>query len=367
MDLFDDYFRTLRIFLPKDQRDDIIRELSEEIRSQVADKEADLGRPLNAGEQAAIIGQYGHPLLTAARYRPQRYLIGPVVFPYYWLVLKVAIGLVVAGHVIGGIVLLAGGASFAEMGEVLEDLVGTLLKVLGWITVLAAFADMWLARSRVLEKWNPSTPFPPLQYAERAVQHAAGAVQHAVAAVPGAHRHSPLSWPRLSKRLSGPPSVSGFIVGVVVSAWWLLGLKFPYLFFGPGAADVSWGTAMDRLYPVLVVAQLTILAEHFVRLTRPHDTRFFRISGVVWLVAGWAFIYLVATSDHQWVVWRGAAEASARATIITKIAGRELSLIDLVNYALSIPFIIAAIGGVVGSVRALLRWFSRRGPTAAHA
>lgn len=179
MDLFDDYFRTLRIFLPKDQRDDIIRELSEELRSQVADKEAALGRPLRADEQAAIIGQYGHPLLTAARYRPQRYLVGPVLFPYYWLVLKVAIGLVVAGHVIGGIVLLASGASFAEMGEVLEDLVGTLLKVLGWITVLAAFADMWLARSRVLEKWNPSAPFPPLQYAERAVQHAAGAVNMA--------------------------------------------------------------------------------------------------------------------------------------------------------------------------------------------
>ena len=48
MDVIDRYLRTLRIFLPKDQRDDIIRELSEEIQSQVADNEA-ARRLLGAG------------------------------------------------------------------------------------------------------------------------------------------------------------------------------------------------------------------------------------------------------------------------------------------------------------------------------
>lgn len=81
MEIIDNYFRVLRMFLPKDQRDDIIRELSEEIGAQVADQQAELGRPLNRDEQATVVGQYGHPLLIAARYRPQRYLVGPVVFP----------------------------------------------------------------------------------------------------------------------------------------------------------------------------------------------------------------------------------------------------------------------------------------------
>src|SRR5687768_11813205 len=114
MDLFERYFRTLRIFLPKNQREDIVRELEEEIRSQVIEQEAALGRPLSLDEQAAILRQYGHPLLTAARYRPQRYLIGPVIFPYYWLVLKLTIALVFLGHVIGAGVLVAGGAPFAQ-------------------------------------------------------------------------------------------------------------------------------------------------------------------------------------------------------------------------------------------------------------
>ena len=97
MDVIDRYLRTLRILLPKDQRDDVLRELSEEMQSQVAEKEAALGRRLTAGEQAAIVSSYGHPLLTAARYRPQRHLIGPVVFPYYWIVLRIALALVASG------------------------------------------------------------------------------------------------------------------------------------------------------------------------------------------------------------------------------------------------------------------------------
>ena len=120
MDVINRYFRTLRIFLPKAQRDDIIRELSEEVGSQIAETEAALGRPLDAGEQAALIGQYGHPLVTAARYQPQRHLIGPVVFPYYWMVLRVALVLVAMGHLLGAAVLVAGGATAAQIGQLVE-------------------------------------------------------------------------------------------------------------------------------------------------------------------------------------------------------------------------------------------------------
>ena len=101
MNLFDNYLRTLRLLLPRDQRDDIVRELSEEIHSQVADKEAVLGRPLNTSEQEAILQQLGHPIAVASRYRPQRYLVGPLVFPYYWLLIKVVVALVVATQLIG--------------------------------------------------------------------------------------------------------------------------------------------------------------------------------------------------------------------------------------------------------------------------
>jgi hypothetical protein len=72
MDLIEQYIASVRVFLPKGQRDDIVQELAGDIRSQAADKEAELGRALSKDEQATLLRQYGHPLLMAARYRSGR-------------------------------------------------------------------------------------------------------------------------------------------------------------------------------------------------------------------------------------------------------------------------------------------------------
>ena len=130
MDLFDNYFRTLKLFLPSDQREDIVRELSEEVQSQVAEKEAALGRALNASEQEALLRQFGHPLLTASRYRPRRYLVGPILFPYYWLLLKVVVGLIVLTHLIGAVVIVAEGSSPAQLELIGEHMISNVLKAL---------------------------------------------------------------------------------------------------------------------------------------------------------------------------------------------------------------------------------------------
>jgi hypothetical protein len=356
MDVIDRYFRTLRILLPKDQRDDIIRELSEEVQSQVAEKEAALGRRLEAGEQAAIIGQYGHPLLMAARYRPQRHLIGPVVFPYYWIVLSVMLALVALAHVLGAVVLLAGGTSAAHIGQLVERAIATALKVAAWVTALGAVADWCLARSRVLEKWNPMVGSSLPQHMQRVV---AGAP----ARVPGADHESPLFWSWQPR--SAEPSVSGLVIGVVLGVWWLAGLRFPYLFFGSSADGLEWGNAIDRLYPVLLVAQLTMFAEQFLKYFRPENTALFRVTGFVWLVAGLALIYLVATSDHQWMVWR--AEAAARANVIVmRFAGREISLVEFVNLLWSVVFIVVAGLSLWSFLKAVLRRL-RGTPMTAHA
>jgi hypothetical protein len=120
---------------------------------------------------------------------------------------------------------------------------------------------------------------------------------------------------------------------------------------------------MDRLYAVLVMAQLAMFAEQFVSLTRREHTGIFRVTRVVWLVAGWVLIYLVATSDHQWMVWHG-GEASA--TIGARLAGRDVSLLEFVNYVWSIVFILVATASIWGSVKSLLRRV-RGTATAAHA
>src|SRR5260221_3209602 len=96
MELLDRYLQAIEFWLPKRQRQDIIAELSEDLRSQVEEKETELGRKLEDAEVEAILKRCGSPLEVASRYRPQQYLIGPTLFPIYRFVLAV--------FLIGGVV-----------------------------------------------------------------------------------------------------------------------------------------------------------------------------------------------------------------------------------------------------------------------
>ena len=88
MELLDCYLKAIRSYLPDAQKDDIIKELSENLRSQIEDKEGELGRPMNEAEIEALLKAHGHPLIVAGRYRQDersfafgKQLIGPVLFP----------------------------------------------------------------------------------------------------------------------------------------------------------------------------------------------------------------------------------------------------------------------------------------------
>src|SRR5260221_454491 len=90
MQPLDRYLSNLAKLLPADQREDILRELSEDIRSEMEDKESELGRPLTEAEQLEILRRRGNPLQVAAGFAENKgtlafgpQLIGPVLFPFY--------------------------------------------------------------------------------------------------------------------------------------------------------------------------------------------------------------------------------------------------------------------------------------------
>jgi hypothetical protein len=118
MELLERYLQAVREYLLRNRRDDIVKELGDNILSQMEDKAAELGRPLNEAEQAAILKQHGHPLLAAARYRrlPLQQLIGPTLFPLYWYMLQAMIFFVAAFHIVLAVVLaLSTGSAFQGM------------------------------------------------------------------------------------------------------------------------------------------------------------------------------------------------------------------------------------------------------------
>ena len=88
MDVLERYLRAVRFWLPKSERADIALELSEDIRSEIDEREASLGRPLSIDEVRALLRERGNPLLVAERYLPERSMIGPALYPLYTLVLR---------------------------------------------------------------------------------------------------------------------------------------------------------------------------------------------------------------------------------------------------------------------------------------
>lgn len=238
------------------------------------------------------------------------------------MTLKVVLAMVLAGHAIAGVVLFAGGPSWPEVGQALEDTLQNVFAVIAWFTIVAALAHRGLGRSQLLQKWDPRTLIVPSELAGRAVRQAQRS----------AYRHGPPMWTRGITVLDVSPSMFGLVVGVALSAWWLLALRYPVLMFGPGAAVLDWGPDMERLYPVLAVAQVIALAEHFGKVLRPNGTRLIWITQLLWPITGAFFLYFVATASHQWVVWEGSTSAGPWPRMI-EIGGRSLSLLNLVNLA----------------------------------
>src|SRR5271167_216782 len=114
MELVDRYLQALKLALPKRNQDDIIQELNDSLLSQVEEKEAALGRPLNEDEVVELLKKMGSPAKLASRYREQQGLIAPTVMPIYWKVLKAALGLAFLVNVIAAIVTAAAGRPLLE-------------------------------------------------------------------------------------------------------------------------------------------------------------------------------------------------------------------------------------------------------------
>jgi chorismate mutase len=89
MDLVDRYIAAVKFWLPAHLRDDVAAELLEDIRSEIEEAEQAKGRKLTDDEIAALLKARGKPMQVAARYQPQRHLIGPELFPLYVFVLKI--------------------------------------------------------------------------------------------------------------------------------------------------------------------------------------------------------------------------------------------------------------------------------------
>jgi hypothetical protein len=161
MELLDRYRHAVGFWLPKAQKKDVTAELSEDIRSEVEEKEAALGRKLSDGELAAVLKRRGSPYVVAQRYLPQRHLIGPALYPVYVFVLKLAalIYLVPWMAVWAFLVIFVPSYRAQHPGVELVKTLGTLwvtaLYAFAWITIGFALAERIRGRAAERDRWDP--------------------------------------------------------------------------------------------------------------------------------------------------------------------------------------------------------------------
>src|ERR1017187_5174111 len=166
MELLDRYLHAVRFWLPKAQQEDIIAELGEDLRSQIEDREAALGRPLDEDGLAAILKERGNPMLVAARYLPQRSLIGPALFPIYQFILKLVILWILPPVfilIVGPATVLSGRDPSLALVQTVWTMLMAAVFAFGVITLIFAAMERYPHESTL--KWDPRR-LPRVQPAE---------------------------------------------------------------------------------------------------------------------------------------------------------------------------------------------------------
>src|SRR6266404_2337605 len=287
MQIIDGYLHSVKKCLPAAQADDIIKELSENIFSQIEDKESELNRSLTEAEVEAILKQHGHPLLVASRYRQEqrsvsfgRQIIGPALFPFYIRVLKFNLGLTSVILLVIFAALFAGGQ---PIGNFLQVFSYQLLIQFAIVTLI-----FWLAEqhfTRFPDRWDPRKKY--------------------------GGSHPALTVPDDGPRIPRANSISQ-LIGLLVGLVWLRAVQHSqFLIFGPAAAFLTIPQGWTHLYMPIAALILLGMISAGVTLLRPDWVRFHWLMRVVIRVGGLVLCFFLIRAGHPIVAANEAASAQA--------------------------------------------------------
>lgn len=247
MEFLDRYLRAVASYLPETQKDDIIKELSENIHSQIEDRESELGRPLNDDEVEAILKQHGHPLIVAGGYRQdQRSVafgpqwIGPILFPFYTKVLKFNLGITSLVLIIVFPALYASGQPVTISGFVSACLYQVLIQF-AIVTIIFAGVDKHL--TKYPDRWDPRSTrevrYPKFEVAPNGL------------------------------RVSRMESIAQLIALSVSIIWFRAIQQSPFLILGPASANLTLAPVWHQFYLPVVILALAGIVQAGINLLRP--------------------------------------------------------------------------------------------------
>ncbi|MDD5191164.1 MAG: hypothetical protein PHE50_09005, partial [Dehalococcoidales bacterium] len=161
MNLIDRYINEVGEHLPARQRSDILKEIRSLIEDLLAEKSRATGRPNDEKLTIEVLKEMGRPEKVAASYLPPRYLIGPELFPVFWLVLKIVLFVVFTVGVLILAVRIAIGdiGVWLGIGDGIGNLFNWLVLGLGWVVVTFAIIELVAPKMKIPNKekeWDPA-------------------------------------------------------------------------------------------------------------------------------------------------------------------------------------------------------------------
>ena len=296
MQIVDRYLQSVKSCLPTAQADDIVKELRENISSQVDDKEGELGRPLTETEVEAILKQHGHPLVVASRYRQEqrnvsfgRQIIGPVLFPFYIRVLKFNLGVT---SVILIVIFAALFASGQPIGAFPQNFASQLIIQFAVVTLI-----FWLMDQHFTEfpdRWDPRKTY--------------------------GLRHGGMSLPGDGPRIPRANSASQLVALFIALVWLRVVQHSQFLVFGPAAAFLRLSPWWNQLYLPINALILLGMINAGVGLIRPNWVRFHWIMRILGSVGNLIVAYFLITRGNPVVMTSlsGSSDAAHIAQIVNQ-------------------------------------------------
>src|SRR5260370_4384565 len=338
MDLLERYLQAVRTYLPKPQQDDILKELGENLRAQMEDKETELGRPLNEEEVAAILKKHGHAMFVVARYRQTRQLIGSTLFPVYWFTVKMILGFVGFGYAIAALVLIIQGKSILEALGASFSYLGAVLPTFAWVTIVFAVLDIANNKTRLMEKINrdANEKFDPRKLP---------ALKHAVESAEG----KPI--PRYKTAIE-------LFLSIAFLLWWIRvsPIRRLALFMALGPVGLTdkipfvLGPAWDIVHWPVILLTLVAIVQQIAMLIHPDWIKLYRAVRVISSAGSLVVLYLLTRGNEMFVPAPGMAEAAKLAETLR-----------IVNMSFHYTMIFAAIVTALGCFKQVpLLWRGRR-------
>jgi hypothetical protein len=162
--LIDRYLAAVSDILPAKQRKDTVTEIRSLIQDALDDRSKTDGRSPDEEMMADVLKQFGSPEKIVAPYLPEKYLIGPRLFPSFILVLRIALPIIAVLSLVGfwvGYTLTSSITIIGMVTDIIKSLgnaLSSVIQAFGNIVLIFAILQWVLPEFNLTPKdkeWNP--------------------------------------------------------------------------------------------------------------------------------------------------------------------------------------------------------------------